>query len=564
MTLCLRLRGLRAVVPLALLASAPWAQSVWYVDAAATGPELGTKALPFITINAAIANAAAGDTINVLDGTYNEVVRVDKPLQLEALPTATIQVQSEDAFSGTSRDVGIILDSSMNALGPDTLVRGFTILAPESSAQLTTGILATDFGLLIGETMTPSHLSNSPVIEQNRVFGCQYGVVVEAVGDKTICAPRIVRNTLFGGELCSDGQAAAGVEAGNFSGGFMEVSMRANRIFGFESGVFVYGDQLGPVFAQTDGNLVAFCESGFYLNPATVVVSVNDTIAYSAPSSPLSQAAGIVNLSDDLTLVNTLIWVPDDESGASPCPLPPLDLAPDLVGNAPTALSGGFVTEDAAPAGYDPAFVNVFGVDFRLQSTSSAIDAGIGGPLTPGQFLETPDDNVGGARFANPRLSPLSTSVAALVDQGAFELSSVELAVTSAYGGSLPPEDSLHGTPIYTDRVYDVQQNAIPATTLGLRGRGGDICLVLTAAVTPTNALDPVLGNLMIDPFTFVSIPVPLSPAGPDQTIGTLPISLGALPAESTFDMQAAFVRINAAGVIDGGFSRRVRFEVNE
>src|SRR5215510_13908432 len=56
--------------------------ATFYVDASAFPGGDGSTGNPFNTITAAVASAAAGDTIIVRDGIYNESVNINKPVTL--------------------------------------------------------------------------------------------------------------------------------------------------------------------------------------------------------------------------------------------------------------------------------------------------------------------------------------------------------------------------------------------------------------------------------------------------------------------------------------------------
>jgi hypothetical protein len=85
----------------AILVGSPWAQSTWYVDAAATAPGLGTAAEPYASLQYAIdqATTLAGDTLLVAPGRYAEQIHLTKELLVCAThgPSATFLVKPAGA-----------------------------------------------------------------------------------------------------------------------------------------------------------------------------------------------------------------------------------------------------------------------------------------------------------------------------------------------------------------------------------------------------------------------------------------------------------------------------------
>ncbi len=550
---------------LGMLGATQHAQSVHFVDGASPvaqdAPGYGSKTLPFKTIRYAVAQAAPFDTVNVLPAVYQETapIHILQPgLKLEALPEAEIVIPIEDAFSGSFYDIAILIDSTLGTVTPEALVRGFSIHENPSSNQASVAIMATEWGY---DSRNPTGHDNSPVIEQNRIGECTYGIVVEAFGAGNVSAPTIVRNTFYSEEsMCTDGHRISAIESRSGDSGFLEVHARANRVFGWENGHAIWTTSFsavpGLVYAEQESNLFAFCDFGVYVEDGAVVLSLNDTVAFSSPSSLGNPVArGFWANSNQVTLVNTLVWVPDSLTGSSPCTLPGPGLATDFLGT-PLLLVNS-VLEDTATPGYDPSFSNVAAADFRLQPTSPAIDAGLTSAVQPGAFGAVAEDN-----NAGPRILDYHRSGTAEVDIGAFEASRVSLQVASAYGGSLPVEDPLSdpAPPIYLDRVYDIQTGLATAAVLELQGLPGDSALLALAPASDTNLLlpsFPFLGNLLVSPTSplFTLLPVPLNGSG----TGTLPLWSAGIPQEMAWDVQALF--LDAGGT--GNFARRVRLEAN-
>ena len=180
LTMCM---AVTMVLLVAFGAVVVWAQATWYVDDDCTAPGTGTQADPYCSIQDAIDDATAGDTINVAAGTYTEAIVVDKPLTLQGENRATTIIDGV----GTT---GAPLVNVPNLTGAVT-ISGFTIREAQpyggydqrvciaacgggSGSQLTVvdnillgGYITTtserDFGLIMQNTQTDLVFSNNIV-----------------------------------------------------------------------------------------------------------------------------------------------------------------------------------------------------------------------------------------------------------------------------------------------------------------------------------------------------------------------------------------------------------------
>src|ERR1700722_9044057 len=116
---------------ISLGAATPALAADWYVDASATAGGTGSMAMPFQTVNAALAGLQRGDTVWLATGTYDEVVNIAKlagtgTTTLRAMPGATPVI---DGTSGSAA-AGFVVQTSV----PDVTFQGLTIQNAVSGA----------------------------------------------------------------------------------------------------------------------------------------------------------------------------------------------------------------------------------------------------------------------------------------------------------------------------------------------------------------------------------------------------------------------------------------------
>ena len=161
------------------------------------------------TINAAVANASAGDVIQVAKGIYSEDVKIDKTLSLVgADPKTTI-------IDATGLSNGIYIDGLDNVgLVDGTLVKGFTIrnanfegiLITNASSVTIAGNIATGNDKSLDETTAPSTCPGVPSFETNEGFDCGEAIHLSGT-DHALVSDNVVQNNA-GGILISDDTAA--------------------------------------------------------------------------------------------------------------------------------------------------------------------------------------------------------------------------------------------------------------------------------------------------------------------------------------------------------------------
>jgi hypothetical protein len=104
-----------------------------YVNASASGTELGTQQSPFRTVQAAIDAASGGDTVRVAAGTYVENLRIaGKPIVLEGGYSAA-WVRDLDANATTLSGAGG--NAVINLIEADATIDGFRITGGTGSIE---------------------------------------------------------------------------------------------------------------------------------------------------------------------------------------------------------------------------------------------------------------------------------------------------------------------------------------------------------------------------------------------------------------------------------------------
>jgi hypothetical protein len=523
------------------------ASNIYYVKKSGNDSNDGSFANPWLTINHAIAQASSGDTINVGPGTYAQNVVIDKDLKLEALSTARIEIQAQFVHD---YNVGILIDSDAGAITAASRVRGFTVDGgPVSGADRPSiGILARD------EVGSPDFgpYELSPQIESNTILDVDYGVVVDARGENTVSFPTIRHNRIEreDDEDCNDGHAISGMELLCSETAEMEAFVRSNQVLGYENGIYIhdfYGAPSGGAMtAHVQCDVLAFNGIGVFADGTSEVWITNETIAYGMPSISVPQVFGVLAVSSSVSVMNSIIWIPDSLSASAslefPCGLPEPENSVDLEG----VDADYSIVEDASPTS-DPLFVDPVNHDFRLQSSSPAIDAGDTCYVAPAGYSCSSGETIDYDNDGAPRVQDVTRSATLEVDIGAYEAATTAITITSDYDGT-----SNAGPIVNAKRGATL---AFTATT----SFAGDYKLWGYCPASNANLLLPFQGNCLLDLGTMAT----LGFTGGSATSGTYSFIIPpTTPLESEFDLQAIFVDPTDATL--GSFTRRIRVQVNE
>jgi parallel beta-helix repeat protein len=154
----------------------------------------------FASIGAAVAAAAAGDTINVAHGTYNEDVTITKSLSL-------IGASKENTIiDGTGENNGVAINGTH-----DVAVSGFTVenantagiwITNSSYVTISDNIVKdNDKGLVPGANTTCPPLNGTP-FEQGEALDCGEGVFLSGVAHSILADNTVTGNA--GGMLITD------------------------------------------------------------------------------------------------------------------------------------------------------------------------------------------------------------------------------------------------------------------------------------------------------------------------------------------------------------------------
>lgn len=160
------------------------------------------------TISAAVAAAAAGDTIQVAHGTYKEDVVVPKPLSLIG------ENQENTVIDATGKSNGIDIDGYDNPGLSDVVVSGFTvenanfsgILAANASAVTISDneVVDNDKALVVGSPDTCPGLPT--YFQKGEGLDCGEGIMFSGVDHSTLADNTVTGNS--GGMLITDDTGA--------------------------------------------------------------------------------------------------------------------------------------------------------------------------------------------------------------------------------------------------------------------------------------------------------------------------------------------------------------------
>ncbi|MGB0123065.1 MAG: right-handed parallel beta-helix repeat-containing protein [Silvibacterium sp.] len=305
------------------------------------------------TISAAVAAAAAGDTIKVAPGTYKEQVTITKSLSLVALNSV------QPTIDAAGKSNGIFINGMWAAPNPgvtNVLISGFKIENAKFEGILV--VNASDV-VIIGNHVFDNNKSldiagstcpGIPAFETNEGDDCGEGIHLMAAADASVVGNESDFNS--GGILISD---ETGPSRDNLISG--------NRFHDnpFDCGITMASH--GPATTVIPSAKVSF---GVYRN--TIAHNVSQHNGYQVPGAgagvgifapfPGTTAAANVVIDNDI-LDNGLPGVTLHNHAAAPAPAPAINLNDNIiVGNH---ISGNAAdTEDAATSG--PTGINVYSV----------------------------------------------------------------------------------------------------------------------------------------------------------------------------------------------------------
>jgi hypothetical protein len=298
--------------------------SVIYVDAGPDDPACPTT--PYATIQDAVDDATAGDTVVVCDGTYNETVTVDEELRLVAN------------------------DGSDVVLDGDTLPAGSTAITVEASAagSVVDGFDATGFDTVVS-------LSNAgdTVVRDLVANDSETGVAVSASGTATVSNVTVR-------DVALDGVSTGVLVSTDDDAALSDVNVYRNVVNASATGVLIEGNSSVPVSdVGVRQNLVANATTaGVRTTSATDPTGVRVTRNFLRDNDPY----GIQNENGGGTLTAWLNHWGDDSGPGSLG-----TTVTDPVTGEPADGSGDNVSENVR---FDPWLGSAACADPQLQSVT--------------------------------------------------------------------------------------------------------------------------------------------------------------------------------------------------
>ena len=159
----------------------------------------------FSTISAAVTAATAGDTINVADGTYSELVTVNKSLDLRGNQfdvDARSRAGTESIVNGNDLGGGI-RSTSFSVTADDVVLNGFTVQQATSGNQF-------GFGIVLGAGTAGSEVRNN--ILQDNIAGL-------SLANDNAANPTVIERNLFRNNNQPGPVSGSGIYTDQFNAG---------------------------------------------------------------------------------------------------------------------------------------------------------------------------------------------------------------------------------------------------------------------------------------------------------------------------------------------------------
>ncbi|HEU4416264.1 MAG TPA: choice-of-anchor D domain-containing protein [Candidatus Angelobacter sp.] len=378
------------------------------------------------SISQAVQLAKDGDTILVAPGTYFDQIN----FQGKAITIASTSGPEVTTLDGSGFSTPVFAFSNE---GPGSVLQGFTITHAQNSAIFVFGASPTIQNNIITENsgcsgagiqlQSSSSIIRGNTISNNTINNCSgdgAGVWIGSGGNV-----QLIKNTITGNQIAFSG-SGAGVAVSGANATITSNIIQNNADFSFANGgggvALINGGSASLIQNLITGNSAVTSGGGVWAALGTFPSShlINNTIADNV--APDGSGLFVTTVDFNAVFVNNLIT---DSAGSSAVSCGQL-LGGIFTANDVFNFAGGRpygncqdMTSSALNISQDPQFVNSAAGNYRLQSSSPAIDQGIVFTGQTGSSL-LPDHDLDG----NGRVLPANPATCyAVPDMGAYEFS---------------------------------------------------------------------------------------------------------------------------------------------
>lgn len=501
-----------------------------------------------------IGSAVLGDSIYLQQGVYvvETTIVISEGIRLVGVEGAVLQ-------SGPGLPAGdalLFLDATSSSLGSGLVIEGISFDGNAANVGIQ------------GDCSGPFSLS--PVIRNNRFVDIETAVHLKYDGSSATGSPLVEHNLMSGDDLIGTlpnkfGLYGLWLEVRNSAS--VTSTSRANTYRAMSVAVFDEAVNLGSLQSKHQSEIVHLSNAGYWATGGgaqTEVVHATVTRMFSDSSLGSNEACLHSDTLATITYMNSILW---SLAGAGNHGV---EIIQDP-GSFIVAVGTNFVEDNMSVGPRYPDFVSPSSGDYRLKSTSPAIDSGDRFAVQPGAVYETAFDQSGGPRILDGDIhngNPGGPSVIGhmIPDLGALEYSEVNVDIINYFAISLEP---VGNNPGYMMSGYDptgdahVQFYDGDYCELKLDGPAGADYMISFRLLGPTtNVLVPDFGNLLVNPSATVSFNGTLTGSSGGSTASvTIPLTSQVLPVSfADYEVQCLVVP-DPLVPTEGNFSRRIQID---